>query len=189
MQQFMETMASTEVMISRLKQEYPVDVVKTAVLYSVQKLGYDQPTADQSSILRAFLLGKDVFACLPTGSGKSLCYAALPYAFDYLRYWNKEEVHQQASNSIVVVVSPLTALMIDQVALFEKRGLKVAFVGEEQTDETIRRQVEKGDYKLVYLSPESLLKVLRWREMFRSESYQSNLVGVIVDEAHCIEQW
>ena len=117
-------------------------MVKAAVLFGVQKLGYDEPTVDQTSILRAFLLG-DVFASLPTGSGKSLCYAALPNAFDYLRNWGQSQ--QEGFRSIVVVVSPLTALMIDQVGLFEKRGLKAAFVAEEQTDESVRHQVEKGD--------------------------------------------
>ena len=68
-----------------------------------------------------------MFASLPTGSGKSLCYAALSYAFDYLRDWGLSQ--QQGFSSIVVVVSPLPALMIDQVGLFEKRGLKAAFVG------------------------------------------------------------
>ena len=63
-------------LVKRLKREFPVDVVKATVLYGVQKLGYDQPTVDQSSILQAFLLGQDVFASLPTGSGKSLCYAS-----------------------------------------------------------------------------------------------------------------
>ena len=88
-----------------------------------------------------------------------------------------------------MVVSPLTALMVDQVAMFKNRGLKAAFVGREQTDESIRQQVEKGVFSLVFMSPESLLKVLRWREMFRSRIYQDNLVGLIVDEAHCVEKW
>ena len=73
--------------------------------------------------------------------------------------------------------------------MFEKRGLKAAFVGKEQTDENIRQQVEKGVFSLVFMSPESLLQVLRWREMFRSTIYPDNLVGLVVDEAHCVEKW
>ena len=60
------------VLVKRLKRKFPVDVVKAVVLFGVQKLGYDQPTVDQTSVLRAFLLGEDVFASLPTGSEKSL---------------------------------------------------------------------------------------------------------------------
>ena len=72
------------VCVKRLREKFPVEVVKAAVLFGVQALGYDEPTDEQMHILRAFLVGSDVFACLPTGSGKSLCYAALPSAFGYL---------------------------------------------------------------------------------------------------------
>ena len=179
------------VCVKRLREKFPVEVVKAAVLFGVQALGYDEPTDEQMHILRAFLVGSDVFACLPTGSGKSLCYAALPSAFGYLRSMSKGNLQgrQITSSCIVVVVSPLTALMVDQVSMFEKRGLKAAFVGKEQTDENIRQQVEKGVFSLVFMSPESLLQVLRWREMFRSTIYQDNLVGLVVDEAHCVERW
>ena len=67
---------------------------------------------------------------------------------------------QITSSCIVVVVSPLTALMVDQVSMFKKRGLKAAFVGKEQTDYSIRQQVEKGVFSLVFMSPKSLLQVL-----------------------------
>ena len=172
-------------------EKFPVEVVKAAVLFGMQALGYDEPTDGPMHILRACLVGSDVFACLPTGSGKSLCYAALPSAFGYLRSMSKGNLQGQqiTSSCIVVVVSPLTALMVDQVSMFEKRGLKAAFVGKEQTDENIRQQVEKGVFSLVFMSPESLLQVLRWREMFRSTIYQDNLVGLVVDEAHCVEKW
>ena len=179
------------VCVKRLRETFSVEVVKTAVLFGVQKLGYGEPTDEQKLILQAFLAGKAFFACLPTGSGKSLCYAALPSAFEYLRSKSKENrlQGQIPSSCIVVVVSPLTALMVDQVAMFKNRGLQAAFVGKEQIDERIRQQVEKGVFSLVFMSPESLLKVLRWREMFRSKIYQDNLVGLIVDEAHCVEKW
>ena len=49
--------------------------------------------------------------------------------------------------------------------------------------------VVAGDFQLVYMSPESLLCVLQWREMFRSKIYQKNLVAAIVDEVHCVEKW
>ena len=70
--------------------------------------------------------------------------------FDYLRDWGLSQ--QQGFSSIVVVVSPLTALMIDQVGLFEKTGLKAAFVGEEQTDESVRSQVEDSAFFAVSFS-------------------------------------
>ena len=73
---------------SRLATVYPstvpAETVDIAILHAVQKLGYDRPTPEQAVDVREFLLGKDVFVSLPTGGGKSLCYASLPLAFDYL---------------------------------------------------------------------------------------------------------
>lgn len=91
--------------------------------------------------------------------------------------------------SIVIVVSPLISLMKDQVYKFASRGLTCAYVGEDQMDSSVKVGVIDGKYQLVYLSPESLLCVLQWREMLRSDVYQRNLVAVIVDEAHCVEKW
>ena len=62
-------------------------------------------------------------------------------------------------------------------------------MGEEQHESEIRQGVLRGDYQLIYISPESLLRVLQWREMFRSDIYQSNLIGIIVDEAHLVDKW
>ena len=56
-----------------------------SILEAFQRLGYDRPTEDQALAVRNFVLGCDVFVMLPTGSGKSLCYASLPYIFDSLR--------------------------------------------------------------------------------------------------------
>ena len=96
----------------------PAETVDIAILHAVQKLGYDRPTPEQAAAVREFLLGKDVFVSLPTGGGKSLCYASLPLAFDYLLH-AAGEVHQP---TIAVVVSPLTSLMKDQVSNFTKKG-------------------------------------------------------------------
>ena len=73
-----------------------------------------------------FFSGKDVFVALPTGYGKSYCYALLPLAFDFLR----ETEHP----SIAICVSPLTALMMQQRAKFSVKGVTSEFVGELQQD-------------------------------------------------------
>ena len=76
--------------------------------------------------------------------------------------------------SIIVVVSPLKALMknqIDRVSVY----LKCAYVGEE--DDEIKQKIVQGIYQIMYMSPESLLCVLIWQEMFRSLTYQEALVG------------
>ena len=97
-------------------------LVHEAISNATKALGYEQLRTKQEMAVRSFLSGKDVFVCLPTGSGKSLCYCLLPKAFDYLR-------HVQDS-SIVVVVSPLIALMKDQVRAMTERNVMAVYAGE-----------------------------------------------------------
>lgn len=177
--------------IPRLETVLPSEHISRAIHYAFTELGYSAATKDQERAIREFLQGRDVFVSLPTGEGKSLCFAALPYVFDCLKCHLASSCQQSVTkrSSIAVVVSPLTSLMKDQVAKFSERGLKCAFVAEEQTDPAVKSAVAAGHYQLVYLSPESLLCVLQWREMFRSAVYQRNLIAVVVDEAHCVEKW
>ena len=175
------------VTIPRLDIEAKLEDVNAAAKAVVRRLGYDAPTTEQKDAVTAFVRGKDVFVSLPTGSGKSLCYACLPWVFDALR--SGGEVSELQSQSIVVVVSPLLSLMKDQVSCFNSRGLNCEFVSIEQTDANAVARVNNGECQLVYISPESMLTVLHWRQVLQSTVYQENLVGVIIDEAHCVEKW
>ena len=110
-------MAAIEV--PRIDRVVPADVFKVAIMYSVQKLGYDKPSEEQEKAVSKFLRGQDVFISLPTGAGKSLCYACLTLSFDYLRHYGKQfsaEIHHS-----IAVVSPLSSLIKDQVESFTKR--------------------------------------------------------------------
>ena len=82
--------------------------MKAIASHVAAQLGYPSLKDKQADILVEFMHGNDVFGVLPTGYGKSLCYACLPRMFD--------ELHKE-NNSIVIVVSPLTAIMIDQVCI------------------------------------------------------------------------
>ena len=88
--------------------------------------------------------------------------------------------------SIVLVVSPLTALMMDQKRILSQKGLSVEYVGEklENIDDVL-----KGKVQLVYISPESLLGNAKIRKMLLTSVYSQNLVGFVVDEAHCVKIW
>ena len=143
-------------------------------------LGYTSLKAEQESAIVSFLAGNDVFVSLPTGYGKSLCYAALPYSFDELRATSK--------SSIVIVVSPLIALMKDQVTGYGARGLKIGCITGESSSEE-RSEAASGNLQLVLFSPESLLIGRRWREVLQVEPYRSNVVAFVVDEAHCVKKW
>ena len=155
-------------------------IVQRALKFSVDRLGYESLKPEQETIVREFLSGKDVFAALPTGYGKSLCYACLPFAFDNMR--GKE-------GSIVICVSPLTTIMVDQKAKFIPRGMSAQFVGEAQCDPQAVENVREGKAQLLFISPESLLSNPSWRDMLGTAVYRDNLSGFVVDEAHCVKKW
>ena len=82
------------------------------------QLGYDTVKPEQREVVNAFVRGNDVFVSLPTGNGKSLCYAMLPLVFDLVHSW-------PPSTSILICVSPLVALILDQKERFTPKGLNV----------------------------------------------------------------
>ena len=122
-----------------------------------------------------------MFVSLPTGSGKSLCYCLLPRAFDFL--WQRTALRE----SIVIVVSPLISLMQDQVRAMIERNVTAVYIGG--ADDILEAEICAGNYQLVYCSPESLLTDNRWRDMLQSPIYSERLVGIVVDEAHCVKSW
>ena len=127
--------------------------IERAVISASAELGYTLLKEKQKVVITQFVSGRDVFAALPTGYGKSLCYDCLPRVFDDLR---------SSHGSIVVVVSPLTALMKDQVESFKKRGVSCAMVTSDSDAES-ERMKSGGRYQLVFISPEQLIG----REQFR----------------------
>ena len=155
---------------------WTIENIEAAITASAAALGYDKLTSNQSEVVKSFISGSDVFVSLPTGSGKSLCYWVLPGAFNLLR---------QTNSSVVLVVSPLIALMKDQVERLKGKGVKAVY-GGDQCDMEL---VSEGHYHIVFLSPESLLMSNKWRDVLMSDVYQRNLVAVVVDEAHCVKKW
>ncbi len=87
------------------------------------RLGYDSLKAEQELAITSFIRGNDVFVSLPTGYGKSLCFALLPSVFDMLKGVEKA--------SIVLVISPLISIITDQVASFCAKGITAAFAGDK----------------------------------------------------------
>jgi len=86
--------------------------ISASAAAAVKQLGYSHLKDLQLEVITSFVAGKDVFAVLPTGYGKSLCYACLPLLFDHLHQL------QESQASIVVVVTPLIAIMEDQACIF-----------------------------------------------------------------------
>ena len=165
-----------------MEAAYSEAAICQAIATATVLLGYSELRPKQEQAARLFLQGNDVFVCLPTGSGKSLCYCLLPKAFDLLR--NSQD---ESTQSLVVVISPLIALMKDQVRSMTARDISAVYAGEADGD--VEVGICSGKYQLVFMSPESLLNDDRWRDMLQSPIYQERLVGIVVDEAHCVKKW
>jgi ATP-dependent DNA helicase RecQ len=134
--------------------------------------GYDSFRPLQEKIVRSLLAGRDACVVMPTGGGKSLCYQ-LPAAM--------------LSEKTAIVVSPLIALMQDQVAQLGQMGISAALLNsavpaEEQR--AIMRDARKGKYRLLYLSPERLAveTTVAWLQNVPISMFA-------IDEAHCISEW
>ncbi len=153
--------------------------VSVALEVATKELGYKELRPNQEAAIRNFLGGKDVFVSLPTGAGKSLCYSLLPRVYDELR--------QTPYSSIVIVVSPLIALMKDQVKSMTRRGVRAVYAAE-LSEEGITEIVE-GKQQLIFMSPETLLTNSKWRDIIQSPLFQENLLALVVDEAHCVTKW
>ena len=90
----------------------------SAIDSSIRKLGYEKLKEHQRRVVQAFTEGNDVFAVLPTGYGKSLCYFCLPYLYDIL-----DDRDPTTTWSVILVISPLNALMDDQVRTLTGKGV------------------------------------------------------------------
>ncbi|MGN7514185.1 MAG: RecQ family ATP-dependent DNA helicase [Allomuricauda sp.] len=133
--------------------------------------GYDDFRGSQKQIINTVLSGQDVLALMPTGGGKSICY----------------QVPSLAMEGICIVVSPLVALIQDQVAQLKKRGVKaIALTGGIPPSELndLLDNCLYGNYKFLYLSPERLQQTI-----VRERIQQMNVNLIAIDEAHCISQW
>lgn len=133
--------------------------------------GYDSFRSRQEDIVLAALEGRDVLAILPTGGGKSVCF----------------QVPALMREGIAIVITPLIALMKDQVQNLNDRGIKALCVhsgmGRREVELTLNNAAF-GDFKFLYVSPERLRTAL-----FRSYLQEMNVSFIVVDEAHCISQW
>lgn len=136
-----------------------------------QTFGYNEFRPLQREIIEAALAGRDVFALLPTGGGKSLCFQ-LP------------ALHR---SGLTVVVSPLIALMKDQVDQLQAAGVAATFLNSTlgaAESKTRLRGLHNGEYRLLYAAPERLM-LDNWKENLRAW----NVSALAIDEAHCISEW
>src|SRR5712664_1921694 len=134
--------------------------------------GYDSFRPLQERVVRTLLAGRDTCVVMPTGGGKSLCYQ-LPAAM--------------SQDKTVIVISPLIALMEDQVAQLGQMGISAALLNSSISAVQQSRVIDKaraGEYRLLYLSPERLARedTIEWLRGVP-------ILFFAIDEAHCISEW
>lgn len=151
---------------SKKDQRYKTPEEALKVLF-----GYDAFRPGQKPVIDSILSGRDVFAVMPTGAGKSLCY----------------QIPAMLLPGITLVISPLISLMHDQVKTLNEAGVSAAFINSSLSEKAFFETVNKakqGLYKIIYVAPERLIT-----DGFLGLAKAVQISMVTVDEAHCISQW
>ncbi|MGZ5022798.1 MAG: DNA helicase RecQ, partial [Chthoniobacterales bacterium] len=133
--------------------------------------GYDEFRPLQEEIMRDALAGRDVFALMPTGGGKSLCF----------------QLPALLRNGLTIVVSPLISLMKDQVDALQASGIAATYLNSTLEAEEARRRLRglhQNEFRLLYLAPERLMM-----ESFLERLLNLDVAQIAIDEAHCISEW
>ena len=133
--------------------------------------GYDQFRPLQREIIEDALTGRDVFALMPTGGGKSLCF----------------QLPALMRDGLTIVVSPLIALMKDQVDALQTSGISATYLNSTLDREEAKarwRGLHRGKYRMLYVAPERLML-----DTFLERALNWNIAQFAIDEAHCISEW
>ena len=141
--------------------------------------GYEQFRGPQEAIIGHVIGGGDALVLMPTGGGKSLCYQVPAI------------VRQQSGRGVAIVVSPLIALMHDQVGALHEAGVSAAFLNSSldyEAAQDVERRLQTGDITLLYVAPERL-NTPRFLGLLDDLYQQQSLSLFAIDEAHCVSQW
>src|SRR3954466_7351129 len=133
--------------------------------------GYDAFRPLQEEIITDALAGRDVLTLMPTGGGKSICF----------------QLPALLRRGLTIVVSPLIALMKDQVDALHASGIAATFLNSTLDGDEARarfRGLHRGEYRMLYLAPERLML-----DGFIERALNWNIVQIAIDEAHCISEW
>src|SRR6266487_3374139 len=136
-----------------------------------KSFGYDQFRPLQEEIIRDALAGRDVFVLMPTGGGKSLCF----------------QLPALMRDGLTIVVSPLIALMKDQVDALQTSGIPATYLNSTLDREEAKarwRGLHRGQYRMLYVAPERLML-----DAFLERALNWDIAQFAIDEAHCISEW
>ncbi|XP_033731720.1 ATP-dependent DNA helicase Q1-like [Pecten maximus] len=181
----------------------------TCLEFAKAKLKLDYDLKDkQIDTLRNVFIGSDCVSVLPTGYGKSVIFQLLPFLLQRKR--------QLQTPAIVIVVTPLSSIMEDQVYSLRDKGIKACFLNIDgkhastYTDDKVSdddddddddscdiklpksvsmNDIKRGNYNLIYAHPETLINSKTCSSILRSSVYQANVGAVVIDEVHMITEW
>ncbi|WP_349279683.1 DNA helicase RecQ [Polaromonas hydrogenivorans] len=165
-------MSSLPISSAPSDQPTPLDVLG-------QVFGYSDFRGPQQAIVEHVIAGGDALVLMPTGGGKSLCYQIPAIA------------RQNAGHGVTIVISPLIALMHDQVGALTEAGVSAAFLNSTQTFEessALEKQLLRNELTLLYAAPERI-NTPRMRSLLASLHERGLLSLFAIDEAHCVSQW
>jgi ATP-dependent DNA helicase RecQ len=133
--------------------------------------GYDSFRKGQESVIESIMSGRDTFAVMPTGAGKSVCY----------------QIPALMLPGVTLVISPLISLMKDQVDTLNSVGIAATYINSSLSSNEVNERIDKtsrGEFKLLYVAPERLES-----EYFCNMLNRLTISLLAVDEAHCVSQW
>ncbi len=157
----------------------PITLITTPLDILGEVFGYSDFRGPQRAIVEHVIDGGDALVLMPTGGGKSLCYQIPAIA------------RQNAGHGVTVVISPLIALMHDQVGALHEAGVAAAFLNSSQSFEVssaLEKRMLREEFTLVYAAPERL-NTPRMKDLLRSLNERGKLSLFAIDEAHCVSQW
>ncbi len=150
-------------------ERYPMEVTPHSVLEHT--FGYSEFRGQQEAIVNAVIGGQDALVLMPTGGGKSLCY----------------QIPALVRNGVAIVVSPLIALMQDQVEALRALGVKAGFLNSTLSAQEIydnEQALQSGTFDVMYVAPERLIQARTINLLQHSQ-----IALFAIDEAHCVAQW
>ncbi len=155
----------------------PIDLAPAALAAELKRhFGFDSFRPGQREVVCDILGGHDLLAIMPTGGGKSLCF----------------QLPALLRPGVCIVISPLIALMQDQVRLLHDNGIEATFINSSlERSEVSRRlaRLERGEIKLLYVAPERLLQSEFEGDVLPRLHASRGISALIVDEAHCVSDW
>ena len=153
-------------------QPSPLDILS-------EVFGYADFRGPQAAIVDHVVNGGDALVLMPTGGGKSLCYQIPAIA------------RQNAGHGVTIVVSPLIALMHDQVGALHEAGVSAAFLNSTQSfdvSSALEKQLQRAELTMLYAAPERI-NTPRMKDLLRTLHARGKLSLFAIDEAHCVSQW